>query len=1131
MTQKQEVDVGELQNLPLTDKDKWLTYDVRSNKERGPRNEHGELVSWKDPDNLLSFNKAAVAGQQNPSYGIGYVFSAGTDDLPGNYAAIDVDGCLEPKKDWLPDITPLLDEDAYIEKSPSGTGLRIPLKDYTPPEWWTDVHKSAEDHEGLEVLADSFASLTGNKIRHPDGTPGYNLDVDHDVIDEWLKQAYINLEGEDPTVSQNTELSADNFDSSRSSGDPNRDKTTDPEDVYAALREITPQDVTLKSKRNGENAGWPAYDPHYRSSDSGQSLVYNNGAWHDFANDESFGTFQLWACEQGFIAHPWDNLSGDTFQNAVDELRTQHTDLVPELVGDDLSDGQKADIDRETSGKTAWVVWKEDRLQNKDSARQKVPEKALWWIAKEHTSYPDTVLETVEKLPLAAHNYALSWIKNTWWEDHQDQYDPEEHAAVEQTWKGYSDGHIETWEDIKHIYETMDKKDGRQATADYFRDNWEFIRLETSGDRPDKAPLLIYNEEKGVWEEHAESFIYKQMEEHLDRHHSQTEQNEVINKIRARPSEDRLTEIPTDALEAGYYSNDLICVKNGVLDVQEGELKAHDPDYYFRRQVPVKYDPDPDTDPWDNYVSELVERQADKKTLEEIVGNALLPDYRHNYILFIHGSGQDGKSTFLEAIEHTLGHDNVSNVTVQELANERFKTIELMGKFANIAPDLPDTKLDQLGDLKSLSGDDTVNAERKFDDPVEFRNRAQLIFAANQLPAIEDSDRAIKRRLVPVKFPYKFTRQDDGHKDKIPKQELRELIESDEFQKALLKRAVEGARRLAENDDVSLPEDLNERYEMYQRASDPLRAFIGDGLTEDMESEEAKEHVYNAYTRFADEMGKKAVSKQMFWNEVYKSPLPVTSNDQIRRRDNGERKMWVRNIALTEEGRRYNPHHTDDNDDSDDSDDSPDDPESLEHKINDIADIDPDRNFATVQGELSITDNDGFSRGDKGPYFTTTLSDDTGEATLVVWEKEAMPDFLVNEFEHDHTATFKDVQVGEYNDELQLTITVGTDCHYRSSTRKPLEEVDSNTETPTPDGDETGEHPSDLDNVEGLEGNIAKAFELNGNEKMDVTKVVAKTCELTDHVPGTVKDKIDAMVEEGKLVKSSGKVTPIFESG
>ena len=93
----------------------------------------------------------------------------------------------------------------------------------------------------------------------------------------------------------------------------------------------------------------------------------------------------------------------------------------------------------------------------------------------------------------------------------------------------------------------------------------------------------------------------------------------------------------------------------------------------------------------------------------------------------------------------------------------------LVGKLANICPDLPSTDLTGTSVFKSITGGDSLLAERKFEESFEFVPYARLVFSANLPPKSQDASPAFFRRWLVV--PFEKTFQAGAH-GTIPRAEL-----------------------------------------------------------------------------------------------------------------------------------------------------------------------------------------------------------------------------------------------------------------------------------------------------------------------------------------------------------------------
>lgn len=236
----------ETEQIPeeLKVREQWLMWDSSADSPRRPHWRGDFSVSWTNPDDWHSFEEASEAAMEKESWGIGFVFSNTNDDHPsGIYGALDLDGCVDEKgrpKDWLPSLQPFFDEGAYMEFSPSGGGIHIPLVGFEKPDWWRDVHFTDDEHEGVEAYGKKFFTFTGNKVKNS----GDDVAETGQYVENWLIEAYKSITGKDPTKKQSGK-----FSDSSAGNRGNREEFLDEDDIRDALSHIDP-DVDYNTWRD-----------------------------------------------------------------------------------------------------------------------------------------------------------------------------------------------------------------------------------------------------------------------------------------------------------------------------------------------------------------------------------------------------------------------------------------------------------------------------------------------------------------------------------------------------------------------------------------------------------------------------------------------------------------------------------------------------------------------------------------------------------------------------------------------------------------------------------------------------------------------------------------------------------------
>jgi putative DNA primase/helicase len=327
--------------------------------------------------------------------------------------------------------------------------------------------------------------------------------------------------------------------------------------------------------------------------------------------------------------------------------------------------------------------------------------------------------------------------------------------------------------------------------------------------------------------------------------------NQVVDYIR------RETYIDREKLNP---NPNLLVVKNGVIHLSTGSLVPHNKEYKATIAIPVTYDAKAGCSLIDKFISEVVEPN-DISLLYEIPVWCLMTRSGIQRLILLLGEGSNGKTVFLELLREFLGRNNCTAHTLQSLTTNRFAVAGLYGKLANISPDLPSKALREAGPLKTLTGMDTVEAEKKFKDSFNFINTAKMIFATNTPPEINEDTFAIWRRFIVVDFPFIFKG------DKADKNLLTKLTTNQELS-GLLNKTLEGLGRLKKNGDFTYSRTIEDTRSKYLLASDPTTPFIEDYCIFDAWAVITKEDLYQGFMRFCSENKLPGLAKKAFGHKI-----------------------------------------------------------------------------------------------------------------------------------------------------------------------------------------------------------------------------------------------------------------------
>ena len=298
-------------------------------------------------------------------------------------------------------------------------------------------------------------------------------------------------------------------------------------------------------------------------------------------------------------------------------------------------------------------------------------------------------------------------------------------------------------------------------------------------------------------------------------------------------------------------------VANGLLDLETGRLRSHSERYLSPVQIPVNYDEAADCPLTREFVRTTFPEDA-QELAWEIFAWLMRPDTSIQKAVLFTGEGANGKSTFLAALAAYLGRANVVSLSLQKLETERFMPARLVGKLANICPDLPSTHLEDTSMFKAITGGDMISAEYKHREGFDFIPFCRLVFSANHPPHSADSSPAFFRRWLVVPF----TRLFEGT-DAVPRVEMDRRLSDPVEQSGILNeamRVLSGLRRSGFTES----ETMRQAWTELREATDPLAVWLDRATEENPEGLWVKRELWRAYQRDSNAAGRPPLAENAF---------------------------------------------------------------------------------------------------------------------------------------------------------------------------------------------------------------------------------------------------------------------------
>ncbi|CDI04942.1 DNA primase family protein [Candidatus Nitrosotenuis uzonensis] len=392
----------------------------------------------------------------------------------------------------------------------------------------------------------------------------------------------------------------------------------------------------------------------------------------------------------------------------------------------------------------------------------------------------------------------------------------------------------------------------------------------------DTEEILVY--EDGIYKEGAEVLIKEQCQKLMGTCDTSI-CKETINTIK------RLSYIPRDAFDSDPK---ILNVKNGLLNLETGELKEHTPDYPSRIQLSVPHNPKAKPERFMEFLMSSLPDHKDRTTVLEEFASILCP-HLNLELIYVHlGEGANGKSTLFFVIEVFFGEDNVSNTSIHDLVDNKFARADLDGKCVNLYADIESDELKKMGLLKALASQDTMQAEKKFKNTFKLKNKARLFFSANRLPKLNDNSDGAYRRFIVTEWKVKFRSEVDGIGQKKNPNLKFELTTEEELS-GILNLLIKVRKRLVSQKRLTYERSIAEMREEWQKKSDPIPKFIEECLVEDIEALAPKKITQIIYKRWCKKYNIMPESQATFNKELKKN---VRVESKTSRMDGKPTKVW-----------------------------------------------------------------------------------------------------------------------------------------------------------------------------------------------------------------------------------------------
>jgi len=263
----------------------------------------------------------------------------------------------------------------------------------------------------------------------------------------------------------------------------------------------------------------------------------------------------------------------------------------------------------------------------------------------------------------------------------------------------------------------------------------------------------------------------------------------------------------------------VLVVGNGLIDLGKDKLTVQqnfDQTLHATVRSPIILSGGYECPHWNTFLEHVVPNPFDRARLQEWAGYFLYPSTKLEKLLFLYGSGRNGKSTFIEVLTSLFDPNEISHVEPHNFVRE-YDVAALQHKRINVVTDITTDKSTS-GMFKQLVSGERVKARNPYGKPFSFTPNVKFLFSSNFLPQTHDRSEGFYRRWDILKFSRQLK---ESEVDLELKNKLKKELPG------ILVWALEGLQRLKKSNWVMTDAPgFNQGIESLKQYTNPIGEFL-----------------------------------------------------------------------------------------------------------------------------------------------------------------------------------------------------------------------------------------------------------------------------------------------------------------
>lgn len=316
------------------------------------------------------------------------------------------------------------------------------------------------------------------------------------------------------------------------------------------------------------------------------------------------------------------------------------------------------------------------------------------------------------------------------------------------------------------------------------------------------------------------------------------------------PSEETLVNFKNGTLKVGLY---------GI------EFLPFNPEHYLTYQLDFEYNKNATNELLLAYLDDVLPDKNTQKTLQQALGYLLIQFLKLEVVIFLYGTGKNGKSVLFEILNGLFGSHLITNHSLESLVQSNgYNCALLHNKLINYASDISMKKMNH-GRFKQLASGEPINVRQIYQAPFIMKRYAKMIFNINK---IDDADVELTigffRRMVFI--PFEVLLNDNK-------------IDPNLHHKILLNKAgvinwiLHGTNEVIQNGNIFISKRCRDFLDNFKKESNLVMRFVEEYSLVNSSSSAQKigfQALYDKFVIFCKNEGEKALKKKEFNNELRK---------------------------------------------------------------------------------------------------------------------------------------------------------------------------------------------------------------------------------------------------------------------